>query len=128
MKKSWAIAGSLIVLLGLVGACEGQAVANTEVEIGEFWISPGDGVLQVGKVELLVENYGEFSHTLVVSDASGTVIGATDLIGPEAQSILTVDLLPGSYTFTCRIVKGLDDGTIVDHYQLGMEASIDVSA
>ena len=128
MKKSSAIAGSLIVLLGLVGACGGQAVANTEVEIGEFWISPGDGVLQVGKVELLVENYGEFSHTLVVSDASGTVIGATDLIGPEAQSILTVDLLPGSYTFTCRIVKGLDDGTIVDHYQLGMEASIDVSA
>jgi hypothetical protein len=103
-------------------------VANTEVEIGEFWISPADGVLQVGTVELLVENYGEFSHTLVVSDASGTVIGATDLIGPEAQSILTVDLLPGSYTFTCRIVKGLDDGTIVDHYQLGMTASIEVSA
>lgn len=127
MTKSWAIAGGWIVLLGLVGACGGQAVANTEVEIGEFWISPADGVLQAGTVELLVENSGEFSHTLVVSDASGTVIGATDLIGPEAESILTVDLLPGSYTFTCRIVKGLDDGSIVDHYQLGMTASIDVS-
>ncbi|HUP14498.1 MAG TPA: hypothetical protein VM848_00330 [Acidimicrobiia bacterium] len=128
MKKSWAIVGGLIVLLGLVGACGGQGVANTEVEIGEFWISPADGVLQVGTVELLVENHGEFSHTLVVSDASGTVIGATDLIGPGAESILTVDLLPGSYAFTCRIVKGLDDGTIVDHYQRGMAASIDVSA
>jgi hypothetical protein len=128
VKKSWAIVSGLIVLLGLVGACGGEGVANTEVEIGEFWISPADGVLRVGTVELLVENYGEFSHTLVVSDASGTVIGATDLIRPEAESILTVDLLPGSYTFTCRIVKGLDDGTIVDHYQRGMAASIDVSA
>ena len=128
MRKSWAIVGGLIVLLGLVGACGGQGVANTAVEIGEFWISPADGVLQVGTVELLVENYGEFSHTLVVSDASGTVIGATDLIDPEATTVLTVDLLPGSYTFTCRIVKGLDDGTIVDHYQQGMAASVDVSA
>lgn len=128
MKKFGAIVNGLIVLLGLVGACGSQPVANTEVEIGEFWISPADRVLQVGSVELLVENSGEFSHTLVVSDASGTVIGATDLIGPEAESILTVDLLPGSYTFTCRIVKGRDDGTIVDHYQLGMTASIEVSA
>lgn len=76
----------------------------------------------------VVENYGEFSHTLVVSDASGTVVGATDLIGPEAETVLTVELLPGSYTFTCRIVKGLDDGTFVDHYQEGMSASVDVSA
>ena len=128
MKKRWVIVGGLIVLLGLVGACGGQAVANTGVEIGEFWVSPADGVLQAGTVELLVGNYGEFSHTLVVSNASGTVIGATDLIGPEAEEILTVDLPPGSYTFTCRIVKRLDDGTIVDHYQLGMTASIDVSA
>jgi plastocyanin len=118
----------LVLLIGLFGACGGQAVADTEVEIGEFWISPADRVLRAGTVELLVENVGEFSHTLVVSDASGTVVGATDLIGSEAATVLTVELLPGSYTFTCRIVKGLDDGTFVDHYQEGMTAGVTVSA
>lgn len=117
-----------LILLLLLGACGGQGVSSTEVEMGEFWISPVDGRLQAGKVELLVENYGEFSHTLVVSDASGIVVGATDLIGPEAEALLTVDLVPGSYMFTCRIVKGLDDGTFVDHYQQGMAVSVDVSA
>jgi hypothetical protein len=128
MKKPQLTMTGVVLLLGLLGACGVQGVANTEVEIGEFWISPGDGVLRAGTVELLVENYGEFSHTLVVSDASGTVIGATDLIGSEATTVLTVDLLPGSYTFTCRIVKGLDDGTFVDHFQEGMTASVNVSA
>jgi len=128
MKKPQLTMTGVVLLLALLGACGVQGVANTEVEIGEFWISPGDGVLRAGTVELLVENYGEFSHTLVVSDASGTVIGATDLIGSEATTVLTVDLLPGSYTFTCRIVKGLDEGTFVDHFQEGMTASVNVSA
>lgn len=121
------LTAGLVVLILVLGACGGQGVSNSEVDLGEFWISPGDGVLRAGTVELLVSNSGEFSHTLVVSDASGVVVGATDLIGSEAETVLTVDLQPGSYTFTCRIVRGLDDGTIVDHYQRGMSASVDVS-
>ena len=128
MKTSWATVIALLLLLSLLGGCSSQGVSNTEVEIGEFWISPGDRVLRAGAVDLAVENYGEFPHTLVVSDASGTVIGATDLITSEATTVLTVDLLPGSYTLTCRIVKGLDDGTFVDHFQEGMTASVNVSA
>lgn len=128
MKTSWATVFALLLLLSLLGGCSSQGVSNTEVEIGEFWISPGDRVLRAGAVDLAVENYGEFPHTLVVSDASGTVIGATDLITSEATTVLTVDLLPGSYTLTCRIVKGLDDGTFVDHFQEGMTASVNVSA
>lgn len=128
MKTSWATVFALLLLLSLLGGCSSQGVSNTEVEIGEFWIRPGDRVLRAGAVDLAVENYGEFPHTLVVSDASGTVIGATDLITSEATTVLTVDLLPGSYTLTCRIVKGLDDGTFVDHFQEGMTASVNVSA
>lgn len=116
----------LVLLLGLVAGCGSRGVATTAVELGEFWINPEDRVLRAGAVELIVENYGQFPHTLVVSDASGTVIGATDLIGSEASTPLTVDLGPGSYTFTCRIVKGLDDGTFVDHFQEGMTASVTV--
>ncbi|HKY48461.1 MAG TPA: hypothetical protein VJQ79_10815 [Acidimicrobiia bacterium] len=128
MKPSRATVIALVLLLSLLGGCSSQGVSTTEVEIGEFWISPGDRVLRAGAVDLLVENYGEFPHTLVVSDASGTVVGATDLITSEATTVLTVDLVPGSYTFTCRIVKGLDDGTFVDHFQEGMTASVEVSA
>ena len=127
MKNLILMAGLGLLVLAL-SACGGPGVSATEVEVGEFWITPGDGVLHAGSVEILVENYGEFPHTLVVSDASGIVVGATDLIGPEAETVLTVDLQPGSYIFTCRIVKGLDDGTVVDHYQQGMAASIDVTA
>ena len=127
MKNLILMAGLGLLVLAL-SACGGPGVSATEVEGGEFWITPGDGVLHAGSVEIFVENYGEFPHTLVVSDASGIVVGATDLIGPEAETVLTVDLQPGSYIFTCRIVKGLDDGTVVDHYQQGMAASIDVTA
>ena len=127
MKHLILMAGLGLLVLAL-SACGGPGVSDTEVEVGEFWITPGDGVLQAGTVEIVVENFGEFPHTLVVSDASGIVVGATDLIGAEAETVLTVDLQPGSYIFTCRIVKGLDDGTVVDHYQQGMAASIDVTA
>jgi hypothetical protein len=118
----------LALLVLAVTACGGPGPSTTAVDLGEFWITAGDRVLSAGTVDLLVANQGEFSHTLVVSDASGTVVAATDLIRPEAETVLTVDLQPGSYTFTCRIVRGLDDGTVVDHYQQGMAASVDVSA
>ena len=32
-----------------LAACGGQGVSNSEVEVGEFWISPGNGVLQAGR-------------------------------------------------------------------------------
>ena len=118
----------LSLLLLSVGACSGPGATTSAVELGEFWVDPDVRVLQAGAVEIAVENYGEFPHTLVVSDASGTVIAATDLINPEAETVLTVNMEPGVYMFTCRIVKGLDDGTVIDHYQQGMAASIEVVA
>jgi hypothetical protein len=124
-RAQWA---GLVLLITVLGACSEPGVSSSEIEVGEFWISAGDRVLQAGTIDLSIENYGEFPHTLVVSDAAGIVIAATDLIGPEAETELTVNLAPGSYMLTCRIVKGLEDGTVVDHYQEGMAASVDVAA
>ena len=109
-----------------LGACTSQGFSETEVEVAEFWVTPEHDVLQAGTVELVVENYGEFSHTLVVSDASGAVIAATDLISPDTETILRIDVKPGTYSFSCRIVMGLEDGTVADHYQLGMVAHLKV--
>jgi len=123
MKKS-----ALAVLILALGACDGQGASSTEVELGEFWVAPEIDLLEAGTVELAVENYGEFPHTLVVSDSSGTVVAATDLVNPGAETELTISLQPGTYMFTCRIVNGLDDGSVIDHYQQGMVASVEVVA
>ena len=122
------LAGLSLLLVGL-GACTGEgASATAEVELAEFWVTPDHDLLRTGTVELTVENYGAFPHTLVVSDATGAVIAATELIDPEAETTLTIDLVPGTYSLTCRIVRGLEDGTVVDHYQRGMVATVDVVA
>jgi len=119
---------ALAVLVLALCACAGRGAPGTDVDLGEFFVTPGTDVLSAGPVELTVENFGEFSHTLVISDASGTVIAATDLVRPEAETLLNVNLKPGTYMFTCRIVIGREDGSIVDHYQQGMAASIEVVA
>ena len=119
---------ALALLVVALGACAGPGSSSGEVELAEFYVTSEHDTLKAGTVELTVENYGEFTHTLVVSDASGAVIAATDQIEPDADTILTIDVEPGAYTFTCRIVKGLDDGTVVDHYQRGMVATVEVVA
>lgn len=119
--------GLALVVLTLA-ACADQGASNSDVSLGEFWVTPTSRVFEAGTIELLVGNDGKYSHTLVVSDASGTVIGATDLISPETETLLTLSLQPGTYMFTCRIVKGQEDGTVVDHYQEGMAASVEVVA
>jgi hypothetical protein len=126
VTNTWVQRVLLVLLVLALSACAGPGSSTAAVELGEFWVTPDIRVLKAGAIELVVENYGEFPHTLVVSDASGTVIAATDLINPEAETVLTVSLEPGVYMFTCRIVKGLEDGTVIDHYQQGMAASIEV--
>jgi hypothetical protein len=126
MSQAWFKRCGLACLLLVSVACSHQASAAAEVELGEFWVAPDHRVLEAGTVELAVENYGEFPHTLVVSDASGTVIAATDLIAPETETLLRLTVEPGTYMFTCRIVNGLEDGTVVDHYQNGMSVSVEV--
>ena len=118
------VLGGLMVLW--LAACGSPGVAATEVSLGEFWVGPEADRLEAGTVVLTAENSGEIAHTLVISDSSGTVLAATDLIDSEAEVDLTVNLEPGTYGFTCRIVVSLSDGTVVDHYQKGMSALVEV--
>ena len=128
MTRSRLQQAALALLVLAFGACAGQGSSRGEVELAEFYVTSEHDTLKAGTVELTVENYGEFTHTLVVSDATGAVIAATDLIEPDAETVLTIDVEPGAYTFTCRIVKGLDDGTVVDHYERGMVSTVEVVA
>jgi uncharacterized cupredoxin-like copper-binding protein len=107
-------------------ACGGPPASTAEVELTEFDVTLETPLLVAGQIELEVENYGMFPHTLVVSNEAGTVVAATRLIMPGESTPLTLHLDPGKYSFTCRIVRTLPDGTIADHYQAGMATTVQV--
>ena len=77
-----------------------------------------------GAVTLDITNEGEFSHTLVVEDATGRVLAATDVIAPGSEATVEVGLDGSQYRFTCRIVVSREDGTVVDHFQQGMTVTV----
>jgi len=117
-----------MILIVVTAACSTPApVSMTEVGLAEFRVSPADEHLAAGPVAFEVVNSGEFSHTFVMTAADGSVVAATDPIGPDTTYTLTVGLAPGTYQVSCRIVVQLADGTIVDHYQEGMHALVHVT-
>ena len=110
----------------LLSACSQAApgVAATEVELKEGSITVEHRVLAAGQVSLEIENYGKYPHTLVVTTESGMVLAATGLVPPGESVVLPVVLGPGGYQFSCRIVATAPDGSLLDHYQLGMMADV----
>lgn len=112
------------VLLALCG-CSGATVADG-FELNEFSIV-GPGQLGSGGNSVAVVNNGMYPHTLVITDSSGKTLGATPLVEPGGTVSLEVDLDPGEYSFTCRIVAEGPDGNIVDHYEAGMSALVEVT-
>lgn len=114
----------VVLTLGIV-SCGGSPGAG-EVTLTEFAIDTG-GVAAGGDT-LTVTNDGQFSHTLLITEEDGTVVAATEVLRPGDASTLTVDLAPGVYRFTCRIVIETGDGRIVDHYEEGMVADVTATA
>lgn len=96
------------------------------IHLHEYAIEPEASVWAQGRVVLEVQNQGEYSHTLVISKHDGTVVAASAVIGPGKASQLVVDLEPGTYELTCRIVVETQDGQIIDHFEHGMHTKITV--
>ena len=115
-----------IVLLALA-ACQTVAGSSTDVELYEFGIDPGVTTLEAGTVVLTVTNGGEYPHTLVITDAGGHVVSAGGVVAPGETSAQSVELDPGEYSFTCRIVSQDDEGNVIDHFEEGMSAAVTVS-
>lgn len=112
-----------VVLLALC-ACAGST-ASDSFELSEFSVL-GPDHLDAGENAIAVTNNGLYTHTLVVTDSSGKVVGATSLVQPGETASLDVELAPGQYSFTCRIVAENSDGNLVDHYEAGMNALVQV--
>lgn len=118
MRRLW------LILAAMVAACSGIAGSGS-YQLGEFFID-GPTTLSEGTAAISVENSGEFPHTLVVSAPDGRVITATDLVMPGEAASLPLELDPGVYQFTCRIVGQDGEGRLVDHYERGMLTTVTV--
>lgn len=116
----------LMALLVLTAhACTPTTAETPTYELEEFAVE-GPGNLDSGESTVTVTNAGEFPHTLVIADTDGSVLFATDVIESGQTVTIDIDLGPGSYQFSCRIVGQKPDGTIVDHFEEGMVRKVDV--
>lgn len=101
----------------------GASVGPPRVDLGEFGVEASVS-FTAGSDSITVANAGEFGHTLVVADESGRVVDASRLVAPGEEITFDVELTPGTYDFTCRIVVQTGDGRLVDHYAEGMRTTV----
>jgi hypothetical protein len=121
MRRTWL---SALVVAAIAG-CVSQDGEPTSYQLTEFAID-GPDRLGVGAETVTVDNGGEFPHTLVITDETGTVVAATSLIPPGEGTNLALDLDHGTYSVTCRIVAQTPDGDIVDHFEAGMHTTLQI--
>ena len=117
----------IVLAIGIAVAlvsCTGNAASET-FELVEFAVN-GPAHLDSNIDSVLVTNSGAFPHTLVITDSNGGAVTATPLLHPGESVVLNLDLEPGSYSFTCRIVFQTDDGQLIDHFERGMASTIEV--
>lgn len=116
--------GTLLVLS--FTACSTSAADVTDVTLEEFSIGVGDPHWRAGPLTLDVDNAGRFAHTLVVTSSEGTVVEMSPVLEPGEHTTMQLDLAPGTYHLTCRIVAETPDGEVVDHYEHGMHTTVTV--
>lgn len=117
---------TVLVVAAAVSACSSSASQATDVVLDEFSVLVGAGEWPSGRLDLAVDNAGEFAHTLVITSSEGTVLATSAVLEPGEATTMTVELAPGVYHLTCRIVTETPDGEVVDHYEHGMHAAVEV--
>ncbi len=113
------------VALILIAACSTQtAPGAADYVLRESAIDGPSSLTGSSETTLHVSNTGEYSHTLIVTDEDGEVMGATGLVESGDETTLEVDLEAGTYVFSCRIVAEDDEGNLRDHYEEGMHRTV----
>jgi hypothetical protein len=112
----------------LTTACSTQTGSDAaDYVLREGAIDGPSNLIGLSETTLHVSNTGEYSHTLIVTDEEGEVMGATGLVESGEETTLEVDLEPGTYVFSCRIVAEDDEGNLRDHYEEGMHRTVVVA-
>lgn len=117
-----------LLALCLVAACSTQTTGEAGYTLAEGVIEGPGNLTAAGTAMIDVNNIGEYSHTLVVTNESGEVVGATGLLASGEQTSISVDLEAGTYVFSCRIVSQDDEGNLIDHFEQGMHRTVTVRA
>lgn len=125
-SRAWRLMAT--VALTLTAACSTQTASGAaDYVLREGAIDGPSNLTGSSETTLHASNTGEYSHTLIVTDEDGEVMGATGLVESGEETTLQVDLEPGTYVFSCRIVAEDDEGNLRDHYEDGMHRTVTVS-
>ncbi len=110
----------------MLSACGGSPdlLPEHEVDLFEFGIQSKAEWTPTAPVT--VSNSGEFSHTLVITREDGGVVFASDVIGPGETATARLDLEPGEYELSCRLVAQTEGGDLIDHFEKGMHADLTI--
>ena len=98
-------------------AAQTQAGGTIEVTSEDFSFAVPSEELAAGEYTIELTNGGSASHDLVV-ERDGEDVAATQVIGPDDSSSVTVQLEPGEYVFYC---------SVGNHRSMGMEVTVTVT-
>ncbi len=83
----------------------------------DFAVEMPETELEAGTYTIEVTNDGRAGHDLVVADAGGSDVAATEVLAPGASGTVEVALEPGEYSFYC---------SVGNHRGMGMELVVTV--
>ena len=95
-------------------ASQPMTLRATEVD---FAIELPQTELTAGSYTIEVANDGDATHDLVIEDAGGNEVAASEVIAPGGSGTVEVDLEPGEYVFYC---------SVGNHRGMGMEVAVTV--
>jgi plastocyanin len=98
-------------------APETPASSSLSAGLVDFAIEMPETELEAGTYTIDVANDGRASHDLVVEDAGGSEVAATEILTPGGSGTLEVTLEPGEYAFYC---------SVGNHRGMGMELVVTV--
>ena len=105
----------VVLIAALVGACAGDdapGAALSRVVAKEMHFTPARLTVSAGTSVFHVVNQGTITHTFSVGENADEVT-----VNPGHAADLTITLVPGKYTYICRIL---------DHAGLGMHGVLTV--
>jgi uncharacterized cupredoxin-like copper-binding protein len=120
----------MAVMLLMSGCGSSDGDDRLQIEVGEWFVNPEPGPLNPGRFTFDVHNSGQLTHELElyrqVGDYQEYEIVEIEDIGAGETASFSAQLNPGMYELICTIVERRADGTVMDHYALGMKALITV--
>ena len=96
-----------------------EATSPTVLQVTEvdFAIELPEDELAAGSYTIEVANEGSASHDLVIEDASGTDVAASEVLAPGKSGTAEVELPPREYVVYC---------SVGNHRAMGMEVPVTV--